>query len=51
MIVGRWYEQLAARWHWYLPLYIYVTFKKKILSIPFLKKLKIIFFFNVVSVN
>ena len=26
MIVGRWYVQLAAIWHWYLPLCIYITF-------------------------
>ena len=25
MIVGRWYVQLAAIWHWYLPLCIYMT--------------------------
>ena len=23
---GRWYEQLSAIWHWYLPLSIYITF-------------------------
>ena len=26
MIVGRWDVQLAAVWHWYLPLCIYITF-------------------------
>ena len=26
MIVGRWYVQLAAIWHWYLRLCIYITF-------------------------
>ena len=26
--VGRWYVQLAAIWHWYLPLCIYITLKK-----------------------
>ena len=27
MIVGRWYVQLAAVWHWYLPFcVIYITF-------------------------
>ena len=26
MIVGRWYVQLAAIWHWYLSLCIYITF-------------------------
>ena len=26
MIVGRWYVQLAAIWHWYLPLCIYIIF-------------------------
>ena len=38
MIVGRWYVQLAAIWHWYLPLCIYITFFNFILclSIPFL---------------
>ena len=29
MIVGRWYVQLAAIWHWYLPLCVYTMFKKK----------------------
>ena len=24
MIVGMWYVQLAAVWHWYLPLCIYI---------------------------
>ena len=24
MIVGRWYVQLAAIWHWYLPLCIFI---------------------------
>ena len=28
MIVSRWYVQLAAKWHWYLPLRIYITFFK-----------------------
>ena len=35
MIVGRWYVQLAAIWHWYLPLCIYITF----------------FYFSIVSVH
>ena len=37
MMVGRWYVQLAALWHWYLPLCIYITFFNFILylSIPF----------------
>ena len=26
MIVGWWYVQLAAMWHWYLPLCIYLLF-------------------------
>ena len=25
---GRWYVQLASRWHWYLPLCIYIIFFK-----------------------
>ena len=35
---GRWYVQLAAVWHWYLPLCIYITFLNFVLylSIPFL---------------
>ena len=35
---GRWCVQLAAIWHWYLPLCIYITFLNFILclSIPFL---------------
>ena len=38
MIVGRWYVLLAAVWHWYLPLCIYLTFFNFVfyLSIPFL---------------
>ena len=31
----RWYVQLAAMWHWYLPLCIYITFfNLYCLSIP-----------------
>ena len=43
MIVGWWYVQLAAIWHWYLLLCIYKTFFYFVLclSIPFL-----IFFFS-----
>ena len=48
MIVGRWYVQLAAIWHWYLPLCIYIIFFKfyivSVLSF-------FIFFFNLVSIN
>ena len=29
MMVGRWCVQLAAMWHWYLPLCIYKKKKKK----------------------
>ena len=49
MIVGRWYVQLAAIWHWYLPLCIYITFFNFILclSIPFFY----IYFFNLVTIN
>ena len=34
---SRWYVQLAAIWHWYLPVRIYITFLNFILclSIPF----------------
>ena len=28
---GRWYARLAAVWHWYLPLCIYITFLNFIL--------------------
>ena len=37
MIVGRWYVQLAAVWHWYLPLCIYVNLFLflSFLSVPF----------------
>ena len=39
MIVGRWYAQLAAIWHWYLPLCIYITFLKfYIVSVHSFKK-------------
>ena len=42
MIVGRWYVQLAALWHWYLLWCIYITVLNFILclSIPFLYFLK-----------
>ena len=45
---GRWDVQLAAIWHWYLPLCSYITLFNFILclSIPFC-----IFFFKLVSVN
>ena len=33
MIVGRWYVQLAAIWHWYLPLSIYIRFVNFILCL------------------
>ena len=33
---GRWYVQLAAIWHWYLPLCIYVKKKKSYYFCPFL---------------
>ena len=48
MIVGRWYVQFAAIWHWYLPLCIYIIFLNFILrlSIP-----SFIFFFTLVSIN
>ena len=43
---GRWYVQLSAIWHWYVPLNIYIMFFNFILysSIPFL-------YFNLVSIN
>ena len=46
MIVGRWYVQLAAVWHWYLPLCIYIK-NNYIASVHAV----FIFFFNLVSVN
>ena len=37
MVVGRWYVQLSAIWHWYLPLSICITFNFVLCSsIPFL---------------
>ena len=53
MIVGRWCVQLAAIWHWYLPLCIYVTFfsfflKSFVCFCPFLPFLSLslsLFFF------
>ena len=44
----RWYVQLSAIWHWYLPLSIYITFLNFVLYsfIPFF-----ILFFNLVSTN
>ena len=44
MIVGRWYVQLAATWHWYLPLGIYMIFNLFIVSVHS-------FFFNLVSIR
>ena len=45
---GWWYVQLAAIWHWYLQLCIYITvfYFTLCLSIPFFR-----FFFNPVSIN
>ena len=43
MIVGQWYVQLAALWHSYLPLCIYVIFFNFILRLSIL-----LFFFNLV---
>ena len=42
---GRWCVQLAAIWHWCLPLCIYITFFYLYCVCPFLFK---IFFFNLV---
>ena len=36
MIVGRRYVQLAAIWHWYLPLHIIYNIKRKICPFPLL---------------
>ena len=46
---GRWYVQLAAVWHWYLPLCIYIKKKPTLYCVcPFLF---LIFFFNLVLIN
>ena len=44
----RWYVQLAAMWHWYLPLCIYITF---ILFYIVSVHSFFIFFFNLVLIN
>ena len=31
-LFGRWYEQHAAVWHWYLPLRIYITLKRFLIA-------------------
>ena len=57
MMVGRWYVQLAAIWHWYLPLCIYLSIlyvkNKKNLSFFLLVSAHsfCIFFFNLVKIN
>ena len=43
---GRWYVQLAAIWHWYLPLYIYIIFFNFMLCL-FIH----LFLFNLVLIN
>ena len=43
----RWYVQLAAIWHWYLPSCIYITVFILYCVCPFL----FMFFFNLVSIN
>ena len=48
MTVGRWYVQLGAIWHWYLPLCIYIRFLIFIVSVHSFKK---IFLFNLVLIN
>ena len=48
MIVGRWYVQLSAIWHWYLPLSSYITFFK--FCIMFIHSF-LTLFFNRVSIN
>ena len=50
MIVGRWYVQVAAIWHWHLRVCIYITFFniRLCLSIPLCF---LLFFFNLVSKN
>ena len=45
---GRWYVQLSAIWHWYLPLCIYRTLFFLNYIHPFLF---LILFFNLVSIN
>ena len=42
---SKWYVQLAAIWHWYLPFYIYFIYIL-FLSIPFLD-----FLLNLVATN
>ena len=44
----RWYVQLAAMWHWYLPLCISITF---ILNYIVSVHSFFIFFFNLASIN
>ena len=56
---GRWYAQLAAIWHWYLPLCIYITFFILYCVCPFFFFFSFllfffvycIVFFNLVSIN
>ena len=50
MIVGRWYVQPAAIWHWYLPLCIYITFLK-VYIVSVHSFLSFFFFFNMISIN
>ena len=43
---GRWYVQLSAIWHWYLPFSIYINFFNFVFIHSFF-----ILFFNLVSIN
>ena len=49
---SKWYVQLSAIWHWYLPLSIYMTFLILYYIHPFLFSfLFYILFFNLVLIN
>ena len=51
MIVGRWYVQLAAKWHWYLPLYVNIYNFVLFLFIPFLYSCNIYFLYTLSGID
>ena len=45
MIVNWWYVQLAAVWHWYLPLCVYVMFFVVVVVFCFVSVSSFLFYF------
>ena len=51
MIVGGWYVQTAAVWHWYLPSCIYMWLFLNMFYFNYLFPFLFVYFFNLVSIN